>query len=210
MVTERAAPKFIPDIMQRRFYNCDQAWGDTSPYPGTVPANLAANSGFTPEIGKWHHIAYTFSGSSGVPANLLSVFIDGVVATTVSSRALNILRPFNGLTIGGYVETNNGYTNGANLAIARMRIHDGALSAADVMSNWMTEQVLFIPSQTATASTTASPSSTQVNSFSSTPSTSISSSNTPSASVTPSGTPCPQTWPFTVRQQVIASGFGKK
>ena len=116
-----------------------------------------------------------------------TIYVDGQMNRLIPSRVLNIQRNPTNVIIGSMRDTGTAYGPTGSVAIGRMRIHDGCLSAADVNYNWMQEQAQFIATPTPTASITASASSTQVASL----------SPTGSVPPTPSVTPCPQAFSFT-------------
>ena len=124
-------------------------------------------------------MAYTYTGASGSPQYLLTMYLNGVAYRSVSVP-LAVKRTTNPL-IGGWNDSPGAF------ALAQFRIHDGAMTSDQVAYNYNSFASGFIATQTPTQTSTPSPSGTQLYSFSS----------TPSPSVTPTGTPCPTSFGFT-------------
>ena len=107
----------------------------------------------------------------------------------------------NNVIIGSHVHNNGNTEVPGNLGIARLRVHDAGLTAADVAYNFYVEAPLFIASATPTRSTTPTGSLTSTGSPSNTasPSSSLSGgvsvsptqTNTPSSSRSGTGTQTP-------------------
>jgi Concanavalin A-like lectin/glucanases superfamily/Immunoglobulin domain/Immunoglobulin I-set domain len=98
------------------------------------------NFGGTPLNNRWHHLAYTYDGTNE------SVYVDGALA---NSKAVTLNIATNaGISLAGQW-TNSGTVIStapalATLGIARVRIHDGALTPAQVLANFNTEKATFI------------------------------------------------------------------
>ena len=174
-------------------WNCDTSYG---PNPATS-MEAVPGAGYRPTVNKWHHVAVTYTGSTGAgsaPPYRLVTYIDSVVNQQTDDFQLAIARQFN-IFLGTYGQTNlDGWWGPDSvIGIGTLRMHDGALSAADVAYNYNAEYVKYHPTPTPTPtptntpsqtpSNTASPSGTQINSSSNTPS--------PSITATPSQTPTP-------------------
>lgn len=98
------------------------------------------DNGGAPQNGYWHHLVYTYDGTTE------TVYVDGVQANQ-KVGAINIAT--NAGIMMGAQWTNNGVAIStapalASLYIARLRIHDGALTAAQVLNNFNTEKGVFI------------------------------------------------------------------
>ena len=121
---------------------------------------------------------------TGAPSNTVSLYLDGALSNSMVT-ALNVNRAGSALiNVGSWYDNNaNAYTMGGKVGINTLRVHDGALTAAQVAYNFFVEAPRFIPSLTPTH--TSSPTK------SGTPSTSATSSATasPSTTASPSGTP---------------------
>lgn len=177
------------------------------PYSQAPGTELISGAGWMPRRSAWHHVAMTYTGAAGSPANFLNLYVDGVLTTSVPSRVLNVARNPTGVIVGSFKTTASAYGPTGSVAVARVRMHDGCLTSTQVSYNFAAEAPAYIATPTAsmsltptasvTPSTTPSPSSTQVGSLSETPSNSPSPSVTPSNSPTPSGSACPQAFPFT-------------
>lgn len=118
-------------------------------YSGTVGAVTHTTTldlgwddlGGAPLNNTWHHLAYTYNGTNE------NVFVDGTLIKT-KTGGINIATN-SGIMLGAQW-TNNGVDISttpalATLMIARVRIHDGALTPAQVLNNFNTEKTLFIP-----------------------------------------------------------------
>jgi len=97
------------------------------------------NNGGAPLNNKWHHLVYTFDGAT------TRVYSDGVLVNseaqsinTAASSSIMLGAQWNaaGTGVGGQY---------GSLAIAKVRVHDGALSAAQVLNNFNYEKAAFLP-----------------------------------------------------------------
>jgi hypothetical protein len=97
--------------------------------------------GGAPLNNRWHHLVYTYDGASQ------NLYADGVL---VNSAAVSFSTMTNaGLALGAQwtsavnaISTTPAY---ATLTLARVRVHDGALTAAQVLNNYNFEKALFTP-----------------------------------------------------------------
>ncbi|MGI8966594.1 MAG: LamG-like jellyroll fold domain-containing protein, partial [Limisphaerales bacterium] len=109
--------------------------------------------GGAPLNNRWHHLVYTFDGATE------SVYVDGALA---NSKAVGInIVPGAGIMLGAQW-TNNATSISttpalATLTLARVRVHDGALTASQILNNFNFEQALFIPPPVAPSFLTAQP-----------------------------------------------------
>lgn len=159
-------------------WECDVAFG---PSPSTT---VAANGGYMPSVGEWHHFALTYTGGT---VGTESLYVDGVLNLVVTGRSLDIIR-------GGlmYLGSRNGAQMwGGNVAIGALRLHDGCLTAVGVAARYALEVDGYLrplrPSLTQTpASTATSSASVSIGSSpSTTPSVSAIATPTPPATPTP-------------------------
>ncbi|HEU5123948.1 MAG TPA: LamG-like jellyroll fold domain-containing protein [Verrucomicrobiae bacterium] len=135
------------------------AWGRR----GAAGGNMAFEYGYSPQLGgvvhhgtgatdlgwddnggaplnnKWHHLVYTFDGATA------RLYSDGVLVNseaqsinTTASSSIMLGAQWNaaGTAVGGQY---------GSLAIAKVRVHDGALSGAQVLNNFNFEKAAFIP-----------------------------------------------------------------
>lgn len=130
-----------PDGSNMSFnYGSDFRWGAVGHWANR---DLGWNSqGGNPAVNKWHHLVYTYDGAT------TRVFSDGVLQNGefLGDGAINT-HPDTAILIGSQTE-GDGVTPTAGLrfsgAIARVRIHDGVLTPAQVASNYITEKAAFI------------------------------------------------------------------
>lgn len=98
--------------------------------------------GTVPVAGQWHHIVYTYSGTSTVS----NVYVDGVLNTSENTGALN---PFAGLSVNLGLQRSNASPFNPDLgqilsgAIGKVRIHSGELTAQSVLNNYNSELGLY-------------------------------------------------------------------
>jgi len=110
--------------------NADLGWNQV---PGNNPGS-ARDTTNMPTIGSWHHLVYTYDGST------MSVYDNGVLKNSqavalnthagyeavIGSQNGNVAAP--GVTSPDYIHFSG--------AIANVRVHSGALSGADVLNNY--------------------------------------------------------------------------
>ena len=131
------------------------------------------SAGYTPTINAWHHIVVTFNGTVAgrYPGNE-TVYVDGVANWWT-------MRPYMAIGVpklwylGAWV-TNSVYYGG-EVAIGALRMHDHALTPAQVLYNYNADYLNYYP----TPSITPTPTTTATNT--------ASPSNTPSATQSPTG-----------------------
>lgn len=121
-------------------YGSDFRWGAVGHWGSP---DLGWNSaGGNPEAGKWHHLVYTYDGtttrvySDGKLANF-EILADGVI-NTYEDTAINLATQLesNGTTPTPGLR--------GSLTLGRVRIHDGVLTAAQIATNYTTEKPDFI------------------------------------------------------------------
>jgi hypothetical protein len=147
-------------------YSCDSAWAQ-SPQTQQDPTN---SNGWRPTTYTWHHLVVAYTGATGTPAYTETYYLDGAINVVYSARQLGIVRSQN--LILGCEYQSSAYMSDSIVAIGRLRMHDGALTGAQVAYNYNAEKAIYFPtpSSTPTASVsgsitpshTPSPSSTQV------------------------------------------------
>jgi hypothetical protein len=107
-------------------------WGPSDLGWGTTP----------PAARQWHHLVYTYDGS------VQRVYVDGVQSNfeNLTPGTLNILATAP-IQIGSQTE-NDGVTATADLrgklTLGRVRIHDGVLTATQVLANYNSEKAQFV------------------------------------------------------------------
>jgi hypothetical protein len=110
--------------------------------------------GGAPLNGYWHHLVYTCDGTNQ------SLYADGVLA---NSQPVTFATTNNqGIALGAQWASQTSLFPGttpalATLAIARIRVHDGALTAAQVLNNYTFEQSAFVPAAVAPAFLSSGP-----------------------------------------------------
>lgn len=121
-------------------YGSDFRWGALGHWD--FP-DLGWNSdGGNPEPNRWHHLVYTLD------QNVTQVYIDGQLANgeILPLGAINT-HPDTSINIGAQMESDGvTVTTGIRLtgAIARVRVHDGVLTAEQVAANYNLEKAAFI------------------------------------------------------------------
>ncbi|HPS06355.1 MAG TPA: PA14 domain-containing protein [Kiritimatiellia bacterium] len=106
---------------------------------GNAVEHYMRNIGWTlglPAFGQWHHVACTRDA-----ACVNRLYLDGRLVTTLDMGGANMLNlaTNNALFGVGAVETWSGWDYPLSGAIAVVRVHDGTLSAADVLNNFQVE-----------------------------------------------------------------------
>jgi hypothetical protein len=111
-------------------------------------------AGGCPLNNRWHHLVYTFDGANQ------NLYADGVLA---NSQPVSFNTATNqGIAMGAQWATAAATFPGATpalatLAIARIRVHDDALTPAQVLNNYNVEKVTFVPAAITAAFLTAGP-----------------------------------------------------
>jgi len=77
--------------------------------------------------GNWHHVAFSWDGST--TTNAVKLYIDNVVNTGTSSRAASNIAAFNEMTVGVPRSSNTDYWN---VKIDQLRVFNKAISASEV------------------------------------------------------------------------------
>jgi autotransporter-associated beta strand protein len=98
--------------------------------------------GNAPAAGEWHHLAVTYTGSA--PGQRVErLYADGVLVTGQSDLSLNIATGTRFHLGTLYRPAANGFIQRYNGAVARLRLHTGALTAAQVAANYNEEAPAF-------------------------------------------------------------------
>lgn len=111
--------------------NAVEHYGVNVPWGGNAPA---ANA--------WHHVAVTRDA-----AGTERLYLDGLLRTFYAPAALNI-RSDSSYTLGGvrdfaFTNSASSWANFFSGSVAKLRIHDGTLSANAVVSNYLEERGAF-------------------------------------------------------------------
>ncbi|MEO5727376.1 MAG: LamG domain-containing protein [Byssovorax sp.] len=113
-------------------YGKDLNWSAVTHWDGTGLSWGDASA--MPMESQWHHLAYTYDGTTAL------VFADGVkkaekdvMLDTKGGFSINIAAQRNG----------SGFEQHGSLAIAVVRVHSGALTPAEVKSNYDLEKARF-------------------------------------------------------------------
>ncbi|HVY72191.1 MAG TPA: LamG-like jellyroll fold domain-containing protein [Verrucomicrobiae bacterium] len=130
-----------PDGSNMSFnYGSDFRWGAVGHWGN--PDLGWNNQGGGPEAGKWHHLVYTYDGTT------TRVYSDGVFQNGefLGDGRLST-HPDTTILIGSQME-GDGITPTAGLrftgTIARVRVHDGVLTPEQIASNYNAEKAAFI------------------------------------------------------------------
>jgi len=103
------------------------------------------NGGGAPAAGIWHYIVYTYDGGGADGVGTTRVYSDGVLQ---NSEFLGTLNTHDGhaFVIGGQNDDAGnpaGFNSG--LSIAKIRVHDVALSDAEIATQFEAEKEIFFP-----------------------------------------------------------------
>ncbi len=128
-------------------YSTAAGWGA---FAGWGPGDIGYVNAIPPTAGIWHHITYTYAGGANAP---LTIYVDGV-QNNQANKSLNIHGPGDTqampVMLGG---STGGDATGlaANVteqwftgSLSKVRIHNGALSAADVLANYNLEKTAYL------------------------------------------------------------------
>ncbi|MCC6233093.1 MAG: hypothetical protein IT580_10650 [Verrucomicrobiales bacterium] len=123
-------------------FGSDFRWGAVGHWGGDGPDLGWDNNGGSPSAGQWHHLVYTFDGTAS------KVYSDGayINGETVTPGII-VTHPDTAISLATQLES-DGETPTANLrgtlTLARLRIHDGVLTAEQVAANYTLEKAAFI------------------------------------------------------------------
>jgi hypothetical protein len=127
-----------PDGSNMSFnYGWDGRWGAVGHWGN--PDLGWINAGGAPAAGKWHHLVYTYDGTT------TRVYSDGalmnqevVVLNTHANTSIQLAAQLdaNGTTVTAGLR--------GSLTLSRVRIHDGTLTDAQVLANYNTERAAFV------------------------------------------------------------------
>jgi hypothetical protein len=109
---------------------------------GAAGPDLGWNdSGGAPAAGQWHHLAYTFDGVT------TRVYSDGVLANSeVPTAGIINTHANTAITLAAQLESDGVTVTGTlrgSLFLAKVRVHDGVLSAAQILNNYTVERSQF-------------------------------------------------------------------
>lgn len=108
-------------------------FGNNSTYGASTHFNDDLSWRTIPSPAAWHHLAYVYSGSNDV-----RVYVDGVLSKSKSLGGALATTPANPINIGAQRNSDGTLTAGLFYSgyINSLRIHGGALSAAQVAGNY--------------------------------------------------------------------------
>jgi autotransporter-associated beta strand protein len=114
-------------------YGANGTWGGFAMW-----CNDHGWSGGTPAAGTWHYLAWTLNATE------VKLYVDGGLNADYTGLGSNI-DPNNNIAIGMSHGSTGGTTDGitAGAVIARVRIHDGVLTDAQVLNNYNFEKASF-------------------------------------------------------------------
>ncbi|HKX60817.1 MAG TPA: lamin tail domain-containing protein, partial [Verrucomicrobiae bacterium] len=132
-----------PDGSNMSFnYGLNALFGAVGHWGGAGPDLGWNNAGGAPAAGQWHHLAYTYDGST------TRVYADGVLANsevlgpgvinTIANTAITLAAQLDadGTTVTGTLR--------GSLTLARVRIHDGVLTPEQIAGNFGFEKSIFL------------------------------------------------------------------
>ena len=123
-------------------YGTHGSWGAAAHWGGQdIGWN---NAGGAPQQGRWHHLVYTFSGTNDHTTRL---YADGSLTNSEALAPGAINTALSGIAIGTQFNgdgTINGDPIRGSLLIARLRIHDGVLTPAQIQHNYEMERAAMI------------------------------------------------------------------
>jgi hypothetical protein len=134
-------------------YGVNATWGALGQWGGP---DLGWAGAIPPVAGSWHHLTWVHTGTDeagmGADPNNTLVYVDGVLNT---SENAGILTTHPGPLLLGAQMTANGVTvepaNRGSMYLGKVRVHDGALTADQVLNNYNFEAAGFPPTNMATA-----------------------------------------------------------
>ena len=136
-----------PDASNMSFnYGSDFRWGALGHWGS--PDLGWNNNGGNPEANKWHHLVYTLEPNATTGQTTSRVYADGALANIeIFPAAVFNTHPDTSIQIGAQLEANGtDVTAGLRFSgtIARVRIHNGVLTPAQVAANYNAEKAAFI------------------------------------------------------------------
>ncbi len=126
-------------------YGGHPAWGALGQWGGP---DLGWAGAVPPEVGTWHHLAWVHTGADveggGADPNQTLVYVDGALN---NSENAGVLTTHVGPMLIGAQMTGDGVNpeaaNRGTLRLAKVRVHDGALTAGQVANNYALEVGAF-------------------------------------------------------------------
>jgi hypothetical protein len=124
-------------------YGSDFRWGAVGHWGGDGPDLGWSNDGGNPAPNKWHHLVYTFDPTT----HTSRVYANGKLANgeILDTGRLNT-HPDTSILIGAQLDGDGTTVTGGlryTGAIAKVRIHDGTLTGAQVAANYELEKAAF-------------------------------------------------------------------
>src|SRR5262245_37308391 len=131
-----------PDGSNMSFnYGANSQFGAVGHWGAAGPDIGWNDGGGAPEAGRWHHLAYTYDGTT------TRVYADGALANTevlgagvINTVANTSIQLATQLEADGTTPTP---TLRGSLLIAKARIHDGVLTPAQILNNYNVEKIAF-------------------------------------------------------------------
>jgi len=122
-------------------YGTDGRWGAVGHWGGDGPDLGWNDAGGAPTAGQWHHLVYTYDGTTS------RVYADGELANSevLGSEVINTYGE-TPITIAAQIEPDGQTLNTqlmGTLSLARIRVHDGVLTDAEVAHNFKEELKIF-------------------------------------------------------------------
>jgi hypothetical protein len=114
------------------FYGAVGHWG--------VPDMGWMGSGGAPVAGRWHHLVYTLDGTTA------RVYANGVLQTSEAVPSINT-HANTGIQLAAQIEPDGVTVTPAlrgSLFIAKVRIHDGVLTQAQILDNYALDEARFV------------------------------------------------------------------
>lgn len=114
-------------------YNAHNLWGACGHWGGDGPDLPWYEGGGAPELNQWHHLVYTYDGST------TRVYSDGeeTNSETLAAGAINT-HAGTPITIAQQITAAGGFELPASMYIGLVRVHDEALLSAQVQHNYDT------------------------------------------------------------------------
>lgn len=123
-------------------YGSDLRWGAVGHWGGDGPDIGWNNNGGNPPANKWHHLVYTYDGSTS------RVYVDGAL-DNFEFLGTGVMNTWPGTSINLATQLEGDGTTPTvglrgSLTIAKVRIHDDVLTADQILNNYNFEKAAFI------------------------------------------------------------------
>ena len=123
-------------------YGSDFRWGAMGHWGGDGPDLAWDNNGGNPPPNKWHHLVYTYDGTTS------RVYVDGKFANSETLGAGRInTHAGTSICLATQLEADGVTPTGGlrgSLTLARVRIHEEVLSPAQILNNYTFEKGAFV------------------------------------------------------------------